>query len=170
MQGLSALTKAFVSPAMQESITKTQQYAATRLLPPAPPPPPPEEPFQHLPPQGPFSTGASWIDSLHFLGPAAHLTAIFVGIGVIVGYGSTCLGRRRKRRGIGIAGIGPDGLNGEESEKDEYMVWADEHYDEPSSDGTIEQVYIQPHSGDEMPAEREPSSGASEAQSEAQLT
>lgn len=136
--GLSDFTKAFVGPAVRETFAVTQQYAAARFGPPMiPPPTPPEEPYQYLPTRGPYTTGATWRDGLGTIGSLLEITALFVGIGAVLGItAGLCIGRDREKAEVTSSDQSVHETT-EESESSEtisdFAGWAEKHFDERSS-------------------------------------
>lgn len=146
---LTGLTQAFVGPAMQASLSTLSQYQQfkTAMQPPVVPPPP-EEPYQYLPPPGPYSTGAGWEFHMESFTHMLGLTGVFLGIGAIMGVSvSICSGRREKgEEEPQIYQEEEDLIPEEEVEEEEkedslndFLQWAEDHY-EPSEESASNEV------------------------------
>jgi len=147
--GIFPFTKVFVGQGVQDAFAVTQQYAAARFGPQLmPPPPPPQEPYQYLPPQGPYSTGATWRDGCGTCATMLEITALFAGMGALLGISAElCIGREQEKgQPVETVEQGTATEPSEESEVSEsisnFSGWADKHYDArpSSSEGEIREV------------------------------
>ena len=138
---MSAFTKAFVGPAVQQTFAVTQQYAAARFGPPLPPPDyqqVPEEPYQYLPPRGPYSTGGTWGESCGAIASMAELTALFIALGAFLGLtAGLCVGQRQNEKLAPQQSAESEVLDSDTSHSEQitnFSGWAEKHYEKASED------------------------------------
>jgi hypothetical protein len=137
LPGISSLTKAFLSPALGASVAATQQFSQSRFASPLPPPPPPEEPFQYLPRPGPYATGGTWGESCGSIASFAEITALFIGIGAVLGLSAELCCGQRTSKPEDTQPLVPEPETDEQkslSSKsiDNFSEWAERNYEEQS--------------------------------------
>ena len=147
---LTGLTQAFVGPAMKSSLTALNQYQQFKMAMQTPyVPPPPEEPYQYLPPPGPYSTGAGWEFHMESFTHMLGLSGVFLGIGALLGVSvSLCSGRREKgEEEPQIYQAEEDLILEEEAEEEEkenslneFLQWAEEHFESSEESASDEQA------------------------------